>query len=98
MEKNENNRQEKIAMIKRWQDGGLSQKDFCREEQIPYHIFHYWYKRVRAGENPVRKKFVKIPANHLALSECRAEVHFANGTRIVLHGNVKVSELKQLAG
>jgi hypothetical protein len=26
-----------------WQASGLKQKDYCRVNQIAYHVFHYWY-------------------------------------------------------
>lgn len=32
-----------LAMIKQWQQSGLSQKVFCTENNIAYHVFHYWY-------------------------------------------------------
>ena len=32
-----------LAMIKQWQQSGLSQKLFCTNNNIAYHVFHYWY-------------------------------------------------------
>lgn len=32
-----------LAMIKQWQQSGLSQKVFCIDNNIAYHVFHYWY-------------------------------------------------------
>lgn len=32
-----------LAMIEQWQQSGLSQKVFCTENKIVYHVFHYWY-------------------------------------------------------
>ena len=32
-----------LAMIQQWQQSGLSQKVFCADKKIAYHVFHYWY-------------------------------------------------------
>ena len=32
-----------LAMIKQWQQSDLSQKIFCTQNNIVYHVFHYWY-------------------------------------------------------
>ena len=32
-----------LAMIKQWQQSGLSQKVFCADNNIAYHVVHYWY-------------------------------------------------------
>ncbi|WP_442345985.1 IS66 family insertion sequence element accessory protein TnpA, partial [Foetidibacter luteolus] len=33
-----------FSMIGDWQQSGLSQKAFCAQHGIRYHVFHYWYK------------------------------------------------------
>jgi len=47
MQSTEQLRQQNIAMIEAWQQSGLSQKQYCLQNNIAYHIFHYWYKRYR---------------------------------------------------
>ncbi len=32
-----------MAMINQWKQSGLSQKVFCVDNNIAYHVFHYWY-------------------------------------------------------
>jgi hypothetical protein len=32
-----------LSMIRQWQQSGLSQKVFCANNNMAYHVFHYWY-------------------------------------------------------
>ena len=36
-----------FSLINKWQSLGISQKVFCEEHKIRYHVFHYWYKRFK---------------------------------------------------
>ena len=40
-----------LEMILRWKQSGRSQKFFCTDNNIAYHIFHYWYGVYRAEQN-----------------------------------------------
>ena len=44
MQKDEATREQMFKMISTWQQSGLSQKSFCEQNGIRYHVFHYWYK------------------------------------------------------
>ena len=39
-----------LQMITRWQQSGLTQKDFCSSNNIRYHVFHYWYGVYRSKQ------------------------------------------------
>lgn len=41
-----------LAMIEQWQRSGLRQKVFCTENNIPYHVFHYWYGVYKSEQKP----------------------------------------------
>jgi hypothetical protein len=43
-------RQQMFKLIQEWQQSGFSQKAYCKEQSIKYHVFHYWYKRYRQEE------------------------------------------------
>ena len=32
-----------LQMITEWHQSGLTQKTFCVNHSVPYHVFHYWY-------------------------------------------------------
>lgn len=44
-------RTEMFQMISDWQQGGLSQKDYCAANNIAYHVFHYWYGVYRSDQS-----------------------------------------------
>ncbi len=41
-----------LGMIKQWQQSGLSQKAFCANNNIAYHVFHYWYGVYKSEQKP----------------------------------------------
>ncbi len=40
-----------LEMISKWQQSGLTQKAFCMDNNIRYHVFHYWYRVYRTEQN-----------------------------------------------
>ena len=46
--------------ILQWQQSGLTQKAYCEQQCIAYHVFHYYYKRFRDKENIGSHKFIKL--------------------------------------
>lgn len=57
--------------IKRWQDSGRSQRQFCRENQISLSAFRYYEKKLRS-----KNQFVEIKSNDLFKSPL--EIHIGN--------------------
>ncbi|MDQ6814061.1 MAG: hypothetical protein M3040_10000 [Bacteroidota bacterium] len=47
MQKNVHVREQMFNIISKWQGSGLSQKAYCEQHNIHYHVFHYWYKCFR---------------------------------------------------
>ena len=91
-------RQQKLAMIDAWQQSGLSQKQYCLQNNIAYHIFHYWYKRYRdkqaaRGSDPAG--FIPLTVNG-ASSTGYVELQFPDGKKILFHGPVSVDYLKAM--
>lgn len=82
--------------IKKWQAGGLSQKAYCEEQAIKYHIFHYWYKLYRDEGLPLEPKPSFIPLQISAAAAPRMELFFAGGHRVVFHELISVDYLKAL--
>ncbi|MGI8635775.1 MAG: IS66 family insertion sequence element accessory protein TnpA, partial [Segetibacter sp.] len=44
MQSKEQIQRQMFDRIDQWQQSGLSQKAFCEQVNLSYHIFHYWYK------------------------------------------------------
>ena len=60
-------RTQMLQMISQWQQGGLSQKDFCAANNIAYHVFHYWYGVYKTNQSDTGG-FIPVnitrPVNH----------------------------------
>jgi hypothetical protein len=80
MAKNESVREQMFASIVSWQQSDLSQKEWCRQQDIAYHIFHYWYRVYREEHQQPGKgdSFVRLSVKPEANASC--EVVFADGT------------------
>ena len=65
-----------LDMIKRWKQSGLSQKVFCADNNIAYHVFHYWYG-VYKSEQKASGSFLPVsitrafPQEHITISGLR---------------------------
>jgi hypothetical protein len=96
MVKDNSIREQMFASIASWQSTELSQKQWCLQQGITYHIFHYWYRKYRdehplsAGDN----SFVRLTVKPEPDSSC--EIIFIDGTKIVFREPVPVHYLKSL--
>jgi hypothetical protein len=88
-----------IRMITFWKQSGLSQKAYCQQNNIRYHVFHYWYKWWRDQQDRVRADtFIPLdvkpsPADNCS---CGIEILFPDGRRILFHQPVSSDFLKAL--
>lgn len=94
MQSNEVVRQQMFALIDKWRQGGLPQKVFCEQHDIPYHVFHYWYKRYRKQNAPA-PSFIQlnVPSSD---SVVQAELICGDGKRLVFHQPVSAEYLRAL--
>ena len=99
MKNNSELREGKFAMIRRWEESGLSQKKFVEKERILFPHFYYWLKKYRDQGKKSVGKFIKLKTTDRTIpSNVITEVVFANGNRIKFHNAIEISQLKQLAG
>ena len=94
MQSKEQTREQMFSMIADWQHSGRSQKKYCIEHNIAYHVFHYWYKRYRNQQSPCTASF--IPVNIETLNAGSLELYLPDGKRIVFHQPVSSDYLKTL--
>lgn len=52
MKNKDRQRAQQFAMIEQWKSSGLNQRKFCEDNQIAYHVFHYWYGVYRSYQRP----------------------------------------------
>lgn len=94
MERRQQTKEQQLAMIATWQQSGQSQKQFCLQNNIAYHVFHYWYKVYRNQVAANSGSFVAV--NIAPQLQSNIELHLTNGNRIVFHQAVSADFLKAL--
>ena len=105
MEYSEEVQQQMFSMIGCWQQSGLTQKSYCEQHSIRYHVFHYWYKKYRDTQlSDKQAGFIALqlkPASSTAsITTLPATVHtelvLADGRRLIFHQGVSADYLKAL--
>ena len=88
--------EEMFFMIEEWQQSKSSQKQYCREHNLAYHHFHYWYRKYRDQQVPPGTSgFIQIKP---VPDSTFAEFIFPGGSRVIFHQSVSIEYLKGLAG
>jgi len=97
MANNESVREEMFKKIEAWKRSGQSQKEWCSEQHVAYHVFHYWYGQYRKLQavTPTNQDFVSLTVKP-ALTSSTCEIVYPDGTRVAFHEPVSVSYLKSL--
>ena len=89
------------AHIEQWEQSGLSQKVYCEQHTLKYHVFHYWYKLYR-DQHQAAQSQPKASASFLPLtlvnpsSATVIELHLSGSQRLVFHQMVSADYLKAL--
>jgi hypothetical protein len=95
MQNKEAVQQQMFDYIDQWQQSGLSQKAFCQQVNLSYHIFHYWYKLYRNKENLPASSFIKLGVCS-PTSTSPIELVLPDGKRLLFHQPVSTDYLKAL--
>ena len=95
MQKDVDVRQQMFNVITDWQQSGLSQKAYCIQHNVRYHVFHYWYKVYRNKSSLPEASFVKLNVTPLAGSSL-VELICTDGKRLVFHQLVSADYFKAL--
>ena len=87
--------QQMFNYIAQWQQSNLTQKAFCQQVNLSYHIFHYWYKRYRNKKMKPSSPFIKLDLSSPSVVS-HAELILADGKRLLFHQPVSADYLKVL--
>jgi hypothetical protein len=91
--------EDKIKMLYNCQSSGKSIQQYCKDENIPYHTFLYWRKKINKKDTPKPSGFIALQSKPSFYKESKvAEVFFSNGNRVVLYDLPGALFIKQLAG
>ena len=95
MSKQEKTREIMFSKIREWQVSGLSQTAFCKQSNVAYGNFHYWYKRFRSVDEAGKAGFAPLQITAIETG-IFASVIFSSGHTIQLHQAVHPDFLKEL--
>ena len=86
-------------LISGWQQSEISQKQYCEQHGIRYHVFHYWYKRFRESQADNKDAtFIPLQINPPVAAGINAgiELVFADGKRLLFHQPVSADFIKAI--
>ena len=90
-----------FSLIEVWKSSGKSQQEFCKEKELDYHKFQYWFrkhKRLNDNSEPrERSSFVSVKIKPLHTSSTGSiELIFPDGRKLIFHQPVEASFLRKL--
>jgi len=94
----ENWQREMFSLIRKWQNSGINQKDFCREHEITLHAFYYWLRKYKQAHQTTENGFVPVEIGTMVNNSRKEEIqiHYPNGVLITLDKGVSLSRIKAL--
>lgn len=98
MENSDEVKNKMFIHIDQWKNSNQSQKSYCIDHNIRYHVFHYYFKRYRAahaGRKDNTPSFVKLQLEQ-SPARAHAELILPDGKRLVFHEPVGSDFLKAL--
>lgn len=92
-------REQMFNLVNGWQQSGLSQKAYCEQNEIRYHVFHYWYKRFRDSQAAnTEATFIPLQIKSLqpAIANAGIELWLTDGRRILFNQPVSADFIKAI--
>lgn len=103
MEKDQKNRQEEMYLaIELWQESGLSQRAYCKQEGLTRSSFEYWLKKYRREDNQRRSSNIPNTFIPVEISPAQAipsghiHITYPNGIRVSCPVGIPATMLKTL--
>lgn len=83
--------------LKSWQQKGGSRAQYCRDNQLSYHVFNYWYSKLNSADQS-GGRFVPVMINHSAETQATGtlQLELPNGIQITGIRAESVSLVSQL--
>ena len=88
-----------FSLIEVWKSSDKSQIEFCREKDIAYHKFHYWfrkYTRQNLASTP-QSSFTRIKVStQQVVSSGSIELVYPDGRKLIFNQQVEADFLRRL--
>lgn len=84
-----------------WQKSGLSRAEYCRQQNLSYHAFKYWEKKL-IGKKSSKPAFISVPALRIEQSSlgrdkiAKLKVDLGGRYRIEVHDDFSSVTLSRL--
>lgn len=88
-----------FSLIEVWKRSGKTQKEFCREKDIAYHKFHYWFKKYNEQHlESSQSAFMQVRVNNTSSTSLSGgiEVVYPDGRKLIFHQPVEAAFLRSL--
>lgn len=96
-QEHENWRREMFSLIKKWQESGISQKEFCIRHDLSEHAFYYWLRKYKLAHHTSNNGFLPVeissPVNDTRVD---IQIYYPNGVLVTLDKSVSISRIKAL--
>lgn len=98
---NQTTQQLMFSLIEIWKGSGQSQINFCKEKNIAYHRFHYWFKKytdlnTEEETDPKAQSFSQIKLPSVNSTGGTIELIYPDGRRVIFHQPVEAAFLRTL--
>lgn len=86
-----------FSLIEVWKTSGKTQMEFCKEKDIAYHKFHYWFRKYsRQSSDPALSSFTRVNVNAEPVRSGFIELIYPDGRKLVFNQAVDAIFLRSL--
>lgn len=103
-------RKEIKKIVEGWQQSGLTQKHYCERENIPMHLFKYWWgkskgtgeKKKTVASPPAKKRFIALDLQDSPGKDDSSDllkglaIEYPNGVKLHCPDGLEFTQMKAL--
>lgn len=91
------------GIIKRWEQSGLNQKEFCKAEGVNYYTFKYWKTQQHREQKSTHPKpiepnpdFIPVSLSGFESNSSAIEITFPNGVKLSCSTDLESGQIIEL--
>lgn len=86
-----------FSLIEVWKSSGKTQIEFCKEKDIAYHKFHYWFRKYsRQTAEPDHSSFTRINVEEQPARIGSIELVYPDGRKLIFNKQIDAAFLRSL--
>jgi len=87
---------EMYPKIEQWQKSQQAQKQWCENNNVTPHVFHYWLRKYRTEHEDTKQKFIPLQISEPCIQAGQIEIHYPNGVQLRVGSQIPLTELRKL--